>query len=171
MKMKNLAWALACSALLFTATACDDDDDDKQGWPTEVVEGVQNSLKQLFPDRFNSLEIVKMEAESYGYEVDIKDGGKIKEVKLNKQFQWMETEYKVSMAEAMTIIDPAILKKLQDAALKAGMDITKPEIQKLMEVEVHESAAQGLFFEVEIKMGGQELEITIDKDGNFTIGD
>ena len=136
-----------------------------------MVEGVQNSLKQLFPDRFNALEIVKMEAESYGYEVDIKDGGKLKEVKLDKQFQWMETEYKVSMAEAMALIDPAVLKNLQDAALKVGMDITKPEIQKLIEVEVHESATKGRYFEVEIEIAGEDLEITIDKDGNFTIGD
>ena len=71
----------------------------------------------------------------------------------------------------MNTLNPAILQKLQAMAAQAGIDLTNPEIISNTEVNVISHVTEGMYFEVEIEIGGKEIEVTIDKDGNISIGD
>ena len=56
-------------------------------------------------------------------------------------------------------------------AAQAGIDLNTPEIIRNTEVNVISHATKGMYFEVEIEIGGNEIEVKIDKDGNISFGD
>ena len=147
-----------------------DDDDDDDIFPIIIPEGLDEVLAKLFP-LIDDLSILEIEFDDDEIEVDILAGMRHKEVKFTPNLGWVSTEYDITMDEAMAMMDPVVMKGLIDLAASAGIDITNPEIQKHIEIEVTEHVTKGIYFEVEIEIGGKELEIKIDKDGKITIED
>lgn len=134
--------------------------------PVVVPNEVQTALAKLFPESKN-LSILEIEVDDNEIEVDILDGNRHKEVTFSSNYTWISTEYEVTMAEAQTLIDPAVMQKLVAMAAAAGIDITNPLVQQGIEINVVENVLQGLYFEVEIESGNFELEVIIDKNGNI----
>ena len=145
----------------------DEDDDEDDLWPVEIPEGVKTVLDSLFPG--NTL--LELEIEKDGLEADILDKGRHKEVKLDRAYNWVSTEYDVTMAEAIDMIDAEVLGQLKEMASQAEIDIMDPETQKEIEVEVVEDAVEGLYFKIELDYQGNEVDVIVDKEGNIRLGD
>ena len=163
--------SFTAAGILLKDVADDDDDDDIL--PVVVSEEIKKTIAGLFPDS-KSVVIMEIEAADDETEIDVLDDGIHKEVKLDAKGNWVSTEFEVTLPDAMEImntLNPAILQKLQAMAAQAGIDLTNPEIISNTEVNVISHVTEGMYFEVEIEIGGKEIEVTIDKDGNISIGD
>lgn len=149
-----------------------DTDDDDEILPVIVSDEIKKKIAELFP---NSKSVVILEIDTDDddneTEIDILDDGIHKEVKLDAKGNWISTEFDTTLPEAMEImntLNPAILAKLVAMAGQAGIDLTKPEIIRNTEVTVVDHATKGMYFEVEIEIGDNDLEVIIDKDGNIS---
>lgn len=149
-----------------------DTDDDDEILPVIVSDEIKKKIAELFP---NSKSVVILEIDTDDddneTEIDILDDGIHKEVKLDAKGNWISTEFDTTLPEAMEImntLNPAILAKLVAMAEQAGIDLTKPEIIRNTEVTVVDHATKGMYFEVEIEIGDNDLEVIIDKDGNIS---
>lgn len=149
-----------------------DTDDDDEILPVIVSDEIKKKIAELFP---NSKSVVILEIDTDDddneTEIDILDDGIHKEVKLDAKGNWISTEFETTLPEAMEImntLNPAILAKLVAMAGQAGIDLTKPEIIRNTEVTVVDHVTKGMYFEVEIEIGDNDLEVIIDKDGNIS---
>lgn len=149
-----------------------DTDDDDEILPVIVSDEIKKKIAELFP---NSKSVVILEIDTDDddneTEIDILDDGIHKEVKLDAKGNWICTEFETTLPEAMEImntLNPAILAKLVAMAGQAGIDLTKPEIIRNTEVTVVDHVTKGMYFEVEIEIGDNDLEVIIDKDGNIS---
>ena len=149
-----------------------DTDDDDEILPVIVSDEIKKKIAELFPNS-KSVVILEIDADDDDNEteIDILDDGIHKEVKLDAKGNWISTEFETTLPEAMEImnaLNPAILAKLVAMAGQAGIDLTKPEIIRNMEVTVVDHVTKGMYFEVEIEIGDNDLEVIIDKDGNIS---
>ena len=149
-----------------------DTDDDDEILPVIVSDEIKKKIAELFPNS-KSVVILEIDADDDDNEteIDILDDGIHKEVKLDAKGNWISTEFETTLPEAMEImntLNPAILAKLVAMAGQAGIDLTKPEIIRNTEVTVVDHATKGMYFEVEIEIGDNDLEVIIDKDGNIS---
>lgn len=149
-----------------------DTDDDDEILPVIVSDEIKKKIAELFP---NSKSVVILEIDTDDddneTEIDILDDGIHKEVKLDAKGNWISTEFETTLPEAMEImnaLNPAILAKLVAMAGQAGIDLTNPEIIRNTEVTVVDHVTKGMYFEVEIEIGDNDLEVIIDKDGNIS---
>lgn len=154
----------------FLKDVLDDDDENDFIFPIVVPNDLKEAVMALFPES-KDLSILEIEVDDDEIEVDVLEGTRHKEVTFSKSMKWISTEYKVTMNEASSLMNPAVMKKLITMASAAGIDITDPFVQQKMEIEVIEHALKGTYFEVEIEIGNKELEVIIDKDGNITFDD
>lgn len=149
-----------------------DTDDDDEILPVIVSDEIKKKIAELFPNS-KSVVILEIDADDDDNEteIDILDDGIHKEVKLDAKGNWISTEFETTLPEAMEImnaLNPAILAKLVAMAGQAGIDLTKPEIIRNTEVTVVDHVTKGMYFEVEIEIGDNDLEVIIDKDGNIS---
>ena len=149
-----------------------DTDDDDEILPVIVSDEIKKKIAELFPNS-KSVVILEIDADDDDNEteIDILDDGIHKEVKLDAKGNWISTEFETTLPEAMEImntLNPAILAKLVAMAGQAGIDLTKPEIIRNTEVTIVDHATKGMYFEVEIEIGDNDLEVIIDKDGNIS---
>lgn len=149
-----------------------DTDDDDEILPVIVTDEIKKKIAELFP---NSKSVVILEIDTDDddneTEIDILDDGIHKEVTLDAKGNWISTEFDTTLPEAMEImntLNPEILAKLVAMAGQAGIDLTNPEIIRNTEVTVVDHATKGMYFEVEIEIGDNDLEVIIDKDGNIS---
>ncbi|WP_293670401.1 PepSY-like domain-containing protein [uncultured Parabacteroides sp.] len=149
-----------------------DTDDDDEILPVIVSDEIKKKIAELFP---NSKSVVILEIDTDDddneTEIDILDDGIHKEVKLDAKGNWISTEFETTLPKAMEImntLNPAILAKLIAMAGQAGIDLTNPDIIRNTEVTVVDHATKGMYFEVEIEIGDNDLEVIIDKDGNIS---
>lgn len=149
-----------------------DTDDDDEILPVIVSDEIKKKIAELFPNS-KSVVILEIDADDDDNEteIDILDDGIHKEVKLDAKGNWISTEFETTLPKAMEImnaLNPAILAKLVAMAGQAGIDLTKPEIIRNTEVTVVDHVTKGMYFEVEIEIGDNDLEVIIDKDGNIS---
>ncbi len=114
----------------------------------QVPQIVQNIFVQKYPGR-----TPQWESQPYGYEAVFSDNGIEYEVELSADGQWLETEYEVSRDEQF----PAIVLN-QVRSRYPGYQITKREI---------EITPRGVFYEVEVENGNEEIELYFDGQGNL----
>ena len=148
-----------------------DDDDDDDILPVLIPEELKAALRSLFPETFDAISFLELEIDDDEIEVDIMESGRHKEVEFDAQYNWVSTEYDVTMEEAMQMLAPEVLQKLLGMAKLAGIDLLDPEVQKGIEIEVKDHVTKGLTFEIEIEFGDLELEVKIDQNGNIKIDD
>lgn len=149
-----------------------DTDDDDEILPVIVSDEIKKKIAELFPNS-KSVVILKIDTDDDDNEteIDILDDGIHKEVKLDAKGNWISTEFETTLPKAMEImntLNPAILAKLIAMAGQAGIDLTNPDIIRNTEVTVVDHATKGMYFEVEIEIGDNDLEVIIDKDGNIS---
>ncbi len=149
-----------------------DTDDDDEILPVIVSDEIKKKIAELFPNS-KSVVILEIDADDDDNEteIDILDDGIHKEVKLDAKGNWISTEFETTLPKAMEImntLNPAILAKLVAMAGQAGIDLTNPEIIRNTEVTVVDHVTKGMYFEVEIEIGDNDLEVIIDKDGNIS---
>lgn len=149
-----------------------DTDDDDEILPVIVSDEIKKKIAELFPNSKSVVILeIDMDDDDNETEIDILDDGIHKEVKLDAKGNWISTEFETTLPEAMEImnaLNPAILAKLVAMAGQAGIDLTNPEIIRNTEVTVVDHATKGMYFEVEIEIGDNDLEVIIDKDGNIS---
>lgn len=114
----------------------------------QVPQIVQNIFAQKYPGR-----TPQWESQPYGYEAVFSENGIEYEVELSADGQWLETEYEVSRDEQF----PAIVLN-QVRSRYPGYQITKREI---------EITPRGVFYEVEVENGNEEIELYFDGQGNL----
>ncbi len=116
----------------------------------DVPENVQSAFIAKFPDA----QKVKWEMENESeWEAEFKWKNKEYSANFTTEGVWVETEYEIKVNEI-----PSNIKAIMDKNLTA---------YKIEEVEIAESAS-GQSYEMEISMGKEEFEISIDEQGNFT---
>ena len=149
-----------------------DTDDDDEILPVIVSDEIKKKIAELFPNSKSVVILeIDMDDDDNETEIDILDDGIHKEVKLDAKGNWICTEFETTLPKAMEImnaLNPAILAKLVAMAGQAGIDLTNPEIIRNTEVTVVDHATKGMYFEVEIEIGDNDLEVIIDKDGNIS---
>lgn len=149
-----------------------DTDDDDEILPVIVSDEIKKKIAELFPNSKSVVILeIDMDDDDNETEIDILDDGIHKEVKLDAKGNWISTEFETTLPEAMEImntLNPTILAKLVAMAGQVGIDLTNPEIIRNTEVTVVDHATKGMYFEVEIEIGDNEIEVTIDKDGNIS---
>ena len=144
-----------------------DDDDDDDILPVVISDELKAALKLLFPETFDGIQYLELEIDDEEIEVDIIEGGKHKEIEFDAQYNWVSTEYDVTVEEAMELLKPEAVEKLKALAEKNGIDLTNPDVQKDIEIEVKDHFEKGLMMEIEIEIGDLDLEIIIDENGNI----
>lgn len=152
-----------------------DNDDDEDILPVIVSDELKEKIAKLFPDSKNIVFLeIDIDDDDNEMEIDILDNGIHKEVKLDAKGQWISTEFETTLPEAMKVMEamnPAIMQKLVAMAGQFGIDLTSPEIIRNTEVNVIQHVTKGMYFEIEIEIGGKEIEVIIDKDGNISFDD
>ena len=146
-------------------------DDDDDILPILIPDDLKDALRKLFPETFDSITFLELEVDDDEIEVDIMEGGRHKEVEFDAHYNWLSTEYDVTMEEAMELLNPEVLQKLIAMAEKFGINLLDPYVQKGIEIEVKEHVTKGFTLEIEIEFGDLELEVEIDQDGNIKIDD
>ena len=146
-------------------------DDDDDILPVLIPEELKTALQKLFPETFDSISFLELEIDDDEIEADILESGRHKEIEFDAQYNWVSTEYDVTMEEAMGLLQPEVLQQLMAMAEKVGINLLDPEVQKGIEIEVKEHVTKGLTFEIEIEFGELELEVEIDQNGNIKIDD
>lgn len=144
-------------------------DDDEDVLPVVVPEEVHALLAKLFPES-KDLSLLEVEVDDNEIELDILDNARHKEVKLSPSYEWISTEYEVSLDEAELMMKPEVMNKLVDYATQAGVDLSDPNVLKELEIKAIDHALKGLSFDVEIEIAGKDIELNIDKDGNILLG-
>lgn len=147
------------------------DDDKEDILPILVPEELKAALLRLFPNTFDSIQFLELEIDDDEIEIDILDNGRHKEIEFDQHFNWISTEYDVTMEEAMKLLAPEVVQNLLALAEKLNINLFDPAIQKCIEIEVEEHVTKGLTMEIEIEYGDLEIEVRIDKDGNIKIDD
>ncbi|BAZ03937.1 PepSY-like domain-containing protein [Calothrix sp. NIES-3974] len=114
----------------------------------QVPQIVQNVFAQKYPGR-----TPQWESQPYGYEAVFSENGIEYEVELSADGRWLETEYEVSSDEQFPA---AVLDQVRSRY--PGYQITKREI---------EITPKGVFYEVEVENGSEEIELYFDGQGNL----
>lgn len=114
----------------------------------QVPQIVQNIFAQKYPGR-----TPQWESQPYGYEAVFSENGIEYEVELSADGRWLETEYEVSSDEQFPA---AVLNQVRSRY--PGYQITKREI---------EITPRGVFYEVEVENGNEEIELYFDGQGNL----
>lgn len=144
-----------------------DDDEYNNILPVIVPNELKTALQALYPDTYSQLTILEIENDGNEIEVDIKESNMHKEVKFTRSYQWVSTEYDVTMTQAISLMKPEVANKLIAFAKSNGIDLMSPAIQQAIEIEVKETAAQGRIFEIEVELGGQEIKLIVDEEGRI----
>lgn len=147
-----------------------DDDDEDEILPILIPEELNAILQEIFPDTHSTLSILELEIDDDELEIDVIEGNRHKEIKLNAQYELVSIEYEISFEEAQHLMPVTVFQNILELAKQAGIDLLDEQLQEKMEIEVKETA-NGYAFEVEIEINDTEFEIQIDEEGNIKIED
>ena len=150
----------------------DDDDDFEDILPIIIPEDLEEALKLLFPEHFDSVSIVEIDFENNEITVDVLVGTEHREIKFDSHFQWISTEYEAKMKEFLEMLGQEFEETrdhLIALAEKYKVDIFDPLVQKHIEIEVEEHYQRGKTYSIEIKLGKLEIEFRIDRFGKIII--
>lgn len=126
-----------------------DVDNDDERLPFIIPDALKSFIQDLYPGAV----ILEVETERDGTEVEIKHGNIYKEVKLDKNNQWLYTKWEI----AVTQLPTAVLQALRSTAYAS---------YEIDDIEVIENAS-GLFYEVELEKGKQEITLVFSPDGTL----
>lgn len=143
-------------------------DSDEKIYPVVISDQMKDVLGTLFPTstKVVILEVANAETRNE-IEIDILANNRHLEVVLDRLSNYLYTKQPISLEEAKQLIDPAIIKKVFDFALAAGMDLTDPVILKQTEFAIYDDVERGRYFKVAIAVGNRRLDLAIDKEGNI----
>ncbi len=113
---------------------------------TQVPETVQKAFTAKYPNQ-----IATWEQKPYGYEAIFTQNGSEYEAEFSTTGQWLETEYEVPENQFSTTVLARVRRE------NPGYDVTKYEI---------EITPQGIFYEVEIEQGSEQIELYFDGQAN-----
>ena len=147
----------------------DDEDEEDDIMPLVIPEEVEQALDELFPDSTHTITILEYEEEDGEHEVDLLDGQRHKEVTFDAEYNWVSTEYEVTVKEALGLLLEEVAANLVDMASKAGVDLMDSAMEERIEIEFEEHVVDGISMEIEIELGDREIEVRIDSEGNITI--
>lgn len=137
----------AASGVLISAVPDTDSDNGYQ--PVSIPQEITSLIKNKYPKAV----IMEVEAEKAGgYEVDILDGNIPKEVWLDKDYKWIQTEWDIPYVQLPDAVKTAI------ATLYGGF--TPDNEAELIDTP------EGIRYKVELEQGKIEKKVLFDKDGN-----
>ncbi|MCB0444108.1 MAG: PepSY-like domain-containing protein [Ignavibacteriae bacterium] len=142
MKKLNVSVLLA---ITIAFTSCAQSRSDQK-----APQSVMSSFAQKFP---NASKVEWDKENDKEWEAEFKMNNSKYSANFSNTGEWLETEYKIKISEI-----PADIKTILDANFK-DYDIEIAEISE---------TSQGKSYEFEIEVGEQELEVTIDQNGNLT---
>ena len=125
-------------------------DNDNEGNHTPFVpsESIVNTIQKLYP----TAQILEVEKEAEGIEVDILDKGIHKEVLLNGKNEWMYTQWDILASSLPVAVREAI----------ANMGYTMNEVD---DAEIIEHNNGTSYYKVELEKGEVEKEVYFTQDG------
>ncbi|MCC8171058.1 MAG: PepSY-like domain-containing protein [Parabacteroides sp.] len=137
----------AASGVLISAVP--DTDNDGSYQPVSIPQEITSFIKDKYPKAV----IMEVEPEKTGeYEVDILDGNTPKEVRLDKNYKWLQTEWDIPYARLPEAVKTAIVT-LYGA-------YTPDDDADLIETPA------GIRYKVELEQGKVEKKVVFDEAGN-----
>lgn len=113
---------------------------------------IRNELDLTLKKKFSNVRDIEWEFENDIWEADFKQNNIKYSTVFDKQGNWIETEHEINSIDLPQGIQDSIKTKYQEYRIK--------------EVEYIESLS-GIFYEIELKQGHKEIEVTYDELGNF----
>ena len=120
-----------------------------------VVKNLPDKLQNIVSQKYPGAKVTDYEAKANGTEVEIRDKGIEKELWLDRDGQWVSTHWEISKRD----IPAAIMDYLTTSAYAD---------YKIDDVEVIENT-QGIFYNLELKSGNNEVSVTFDKDAQVVL--
>lgn len=135
----------AASGVLISAVPDTDSDNGYQ--PVTIPQEITSFIEKKYPKAV----IMEVEPEKIGgYEIDILDGKIAKEVRLDKNYTWIQTEWDIPYAQLPDAVKTAI------ATLYGGFTLDDADLI---------DTPAGIRYKVELEQGEIEKKVLFDQDG------
>lgn len=154
-KVANIIGAVLLSLVFCTVTVQGAEKKEKKE-DKATIKDLPKAVQDAIKKRFQKAEIMSVEKEtekkSVVYEVELKSDGKKYEIEVNANGKILEIEEKIAFTDLPKDVQSAVKKRFPKAVVT--------EAKK-------ESKGNSVFYEIELKAGKKEYEVTVDSKGKI----
>lgn len=125
-----------------------DNDNGGHFTPSVPSQSIVNAVKNMYPNA----QILEIENETEGIEVDILDNGTHKEVMLNSKSEWMYTKWDV--------LPSSLPEKIRESVIQLGYTLAEIDDAEIIE---HKNGTT--YYKLELERGDVEKDVYFTQDG------